>query len=89
MELFSTKIKKILTFSTKKAFLIFSQRKAFLILPELEPCIFNFQPHPLPPPKKPPKKSNPKKFLLFPKIDLSSPNIKKKQPCTFQPKLKK
>ena len=85
MELFSTKIKKILTFSTKKAFLIFSQRKAFLIFPEMEPCIFNLQPPPRRPPQKNPKKSNPKKFLLFPKIDLSSPNIKKNNPVLFSP----
>ena len=44
MELSSSNIKKIHTFSHKKTFLIFSQKKAFLIFLEMEPC--TFQPKP-------------------------------------------
>ena len=44
MELSSSNIKKILTFSQRKAFLIFSQKKAFLIFPEMKPCTSRPQP---------------------------------------------
>ena len=85
----SSNIKKVLTFSQRKAFLMFSQKKSFFIFSTNRTLHFLSQ--------NSQKTKNPSrnKFLIFQEMELSRPKPKKflifleMKPSTFQTKLKK